>query len=55
MTSIPQDFKIKILDIFVIVVPLEILTHCPDIDISHWLNEIFQRISEKVVNEKLTV
>ena len=48
MTSTQHDFKIfqKILENFVILVPLEILSHYPDIDISQWLRENFQWIMD---------
>ena len=41
MTSMTQDFKKlkKILDIIVLLVTFEILSHYPNIDISHWLTE----------------
>ena len=35
-------------------VPLEILTHDPDIDISHWLKEDVQWVMDKVSREKRT-
>ena len=52
----PQDFKnfkIYILDIFLLLVPLEILSHHPEIDISQWLGEKFQCIIDKDFREKL--
>ena len=58
MTSMQQDFKIfqKIfLDFFVILDPLEILSHYPDIDISHLLSEVFQWIMDKVFRERVMV
>ena len=47
MTSMPKDFKIlkkNILDIFLLLVPLEASSHYLDIDISHWLEEDLQSI-----------
>ena len=45
-----QEFK-KIsknfLDIFVLLVTFEILSHYPNIDISHWLKEDAQWIKDK--------
>ena len=52
----PEDFKIDfflILDIFVLLILLEIFSLYPDIDISHWLREDFQRIMDKFFREKL--
>ena len=40
MTSMQQylkNFFSKLMDIFVLLVPLEILSYYPDIDICHWL------------------
>ena len=51
----PQDFKNKNYDIFLLLVPLEILSHYPDIDVSHWLREDVQWIMGKVFREKLMV
>ena len=58
MTRMQQDFKIFqkfLLDIFVIMVPLGMLSNYPDIDISHWLREQFQWIMVKVFRVKLMV
>ena len=50
------NFQKKIfLDILLLLVPLEILSHYPDIDISHWLGEDFQWIMDKAFKEKLLV
>ena len=50
----PQDFKIKkkSFDFFLLLVPLEIMLHCPDTDISQWLRKIVQWIMAKVFREK---
>ena len=56
MTSMQQDIKIFqnfFLDISVKLVPLEILSHYPDIDISHWLREQFQWIMDKFSEKNL--
>ena len=44
MTSLTQDLKNlkKILDIFVLLVTFEILSHYPNIDSSNWLREDVQ-------------
>ena len=58
MTSMQQDLKVfqkNFLDSFVILVSLLILSHYPDIDISNWLSEKFQRITDKAFREKLIV
>ena len=58
MNSTPKDFKIwkkNSLDIFVIMVPLEIFSNYPDIDISYWLKEDVQWSMDKVFREKLVV
>ena len=49
MTSMLQDFlkKFKILDIFVFLVPLEILSHYHNNDSSHWFREDVQWIIDK--------
>ena len=51
-----QDFKNfqKTFWIFFLV-PLEILSHYSDSDISHWLRENFQWNIDKIVREKLMV
>ena len=46
MTQGFKKFK-KILDIFVLLVTFEILSHYPNIDISHWLTEDVQWINDK--------
>ena len=43
------------LDFLVILDILEILSHYPDIDISHWFSEHFQWIMDKVFRERLMV
>ena len=52
-----QDFKKlkKKLYIFVLLVTFEILSHYPNIDISHWLTENVQWIADKNCIEKLMV
>ena len=50
-----QKFLKIFSDIFVILVPLEILSHYPDVDISHWFRGHFQWIMDKVVREMLIV
>ena len=53
-----QDFKIfqkLYLDNFIILVPLEILSHYPDIDVSFWVRENFQWVMDKISREKLMV
>ena len=49
MTSMTQDFRKfkKKLDIFVLLVTFEILSHYPNIDSSHWHKESVQWITEK--------
>ena len=50
MTSLTQDIKkiLKIfLDVFVLLNTFEILTHYPNIDISHWLKEDIHWITDK--------
>ena len=50
----PQDFKIKkSLDVFLLLVPLEIILLYTDTDISQWLRKIVQWIMVKVFREKL--
>ena len=53
----PQNFKKSLIffDIFLSLVPLELLSHYPDIDISHCLEANFQWITDKVFKEKLIV
>ena len=51
----PQDFYIQNFLDRLLLVPLEILSHYPDIDISHWLGEDFHRLMDKVFREKLMV
>ena len=44
MTSMPQDFKIfwkNFLDIFLLLVPLEICSHYSDTDIAYWFKNTF--------------
>ena len=57
MTSMAQDFKKlkKFLDFFVLLVTFEILSHYPNIDISHWLKEDVQWITDKIFIEKFMV
>ena len=57
MISMTQDFKNfkKILDIFVLLVTFEILSHYPNIDISHWLTEDVQWITDKKLIEIFVV
>ena len=47
------NFEKNFLDIFLLLVPLEMLSHYLDIAISHWLEEDFQWIMDKVFREKL--
>ena len=50
-----QDFKKlkkKTLDIFVLLVTFEILTHNPNIDISHWQTEDVQWTTDITFIEK---
>ena len=49
-----KDFKKKI-DIFVLLVTFEILSHYPNIDISHWLKEDIQWITDGFFFEKYMV
>ena len=54
MTSMPKDLKKvfkSFLDIFLLVVPLEILSQYPEIDNSHWLRQDVQWIMDKVFTE----
>ena len=37
MRQVSKNFKKFFFDFFLLLVPLEILSHYPDIDISHWL------------------
>ena len=57
MTSITQVFLVskEDSDIFLILVPLEILSHYPNIDKSHWLRKDVQLIIDKVFGEKIIV
>ena len=55
MTSIPQDFKIKKKDNFLLLFPLEIVSHYPDSDISHTLSVDVKWIMLKVFRVKLMV
>ena len=58
MTTVPHDYKKilnKFLNIFLLLVPIEILSHYPDIDISHWFRERVQWIKDKLFREKLMV
>ena len=50
MASMPQDFKkfFKFLDMFVFLVPVEIFSHYPNIDISHWFREGVKGSIEKI-------
>ena len=51
-----QNFEsLKKMDFFVLLVPLEILSHSPDINISHCLRELVKWILDKVFREKLMV
>ena len=52
-----QDFKKnkKKLDIFVLLVTFEILSHYPNMDISHWLTEDVQWITDKNFLERCMV
>ena len=50
-----QNFKRNFLDVFVLLVPLEIISYYPDIDFSHWLREEVQWNMVKVFREKLMV
>ena len=54
MASMTQDFEV-FFDIFLLLVPLEILSHYPDIDNSHWLKEDVQWVVDKVSREKFIV
>ena len=50
----PQDFKVKkSFDILLLLVPLEIILHYPDTDISQWLREIVQWIMLKFSEKSL--
>ena len=52
----PQDFQFFLfLDIFLLLVPVEIVSHYPDIDSSHWLREDVQWIIDKGFRENFTV
>ena len=57
MTSGKQDFKIfyNFMDIFVLLVTFEILSHFPIIDSSHWLKEHVQWITDRIFRKKLLV
>ena len=44
---------LKFLDIFVFLIPVEILSHYPHIDSSHWFREDVKLIIDKVCGEKL--
>ena len=57
MTSMPQDFIFfkKCLDFFLLLVPHEILSHYPDIDISYCFREDVQWVMDNVFREKLMV
>ena len=58
MTSMSKDFKIlkkKLMDICLLMVPLELLSHYPDIAMFHWLGDDFQWIMYKVFGEKFVV
>ena len=46
-----QNFSKYFLDLFVILDPLEILSHYPDTDISRWLSGHFQRTTDTVFRE----
>ena len=50
MTSMQHEFKkeFKFLDIFVFLVPVEILAHYPIFDSSHWLWEGVQLSLDKI-------
>ena len=50
MTSMTQDFKKlkkKFLNIFVLLVTFEILSHYPNINSSYWLKEDVQWVTDK--------
>ena len=55
MTQDFIKFKKIFLDISVLLVTFEILSHCPKIDSSYWLQEDVQRIKDKFFREKLMV
>ena len=46
---------LSILDISILLVPLEILSHYSDIDVTHWLKDDVQWTTDKVFSEKLMV
>ena len=47
MTQDFKKFKKFFFDIFVLLVTFEILSHYPNIDISHWLQKDVQCITDK--------
>ena len=58
MTSMTQDFKKFynfFLDISVLLVTFEILSHYPKIDSSYWLQDNVQWITDNFFREKLMV
>ena len=58
MTSMLQDFEkilLKFMDIFVLLVLLELLSFYPDINSSYWFKEDVQWMIDKVFREKLMV
>ena len=55
MTSMTQKIKRKFLEIFVLLVIFEILSHYPYIDISHWLKKDVHWITDKNFMEKFMV
>ena len=53
MTSMTRfQFFFRFLDIFVLLVTFEILSHYPNIDSSHWLRNDVQWITDEVFREK---
>ena len=58
MTSMPRIFIILLLlsgNFLVILVPFEILSHYPNIDISQWLKEVVQWFIDKIFGEKIAL
>ena len=53
MTSITrfQEILFRFLDIFVLLVAFELLSHYPNIDNSHWLRNDVQWIRDEVFRE----
>ena len=50
-----KNFSKNFMDVFVLLDPLEILSHYPDTDIYHWLSGRLQWIMDKVFRERLMV